>query len=118
MLKPRFKNMTEMLKEFNDSLRDMDRDRPKDRTLLSEKKTERAPVIVEDAPAPKTFVQAEAAPLSKYSSSSAAMSSFRVLAGLEEREMSPWNPGILGETRTVKKMQEDFGMSKSKKDSK
>lgn len=120
MLKPKFKNMSELLREFNESLRYMDKDMPKDKTLLKqeESKAHKAAPIVESAPAPSAPVQAEAAPLSRYTSSKSALNSFRVLAGLEERELSPWNPGILGETRTVKKLQEDFGMTETKKDNK
>lgn len=112
MLKPRFKNMADMISEFKESLEYMDKDMPKDASLLKKRPAAKSvmvteSVVTETRPVPK----AEAAPLSKYSSRSAALESFRVLAGLTEREMSPWNPGILGETRTVKKLQEDFGMT-------
>lgn len=117
--KPKFKDMKSMLKEFNESLRLLDADRPMDASLLK-KEAKKAPTqaLTESAPAPKTYVLAENAPLSRYSNSKSALSSFRVLAGLEEREISPWNPGILGETRSVRQLKEDFGMTEVKKDKK
>lgn len=111
MLKPRFKNMADMLNEFKASLEYMDKDMPKDTSLLKkEKQPEARPVVESVQRESKPKVLAEAAPLSRYSSVEAAKNSFRVLAGLEEREVSPWNPGILGESRTVRQIQEDFGM--------
>lgn len=111
-LTPRYKNLSSMVEGFYSLLNDMEELNPKDPTLrkpVVESKPKAAPVV-ESKPV-KAKVIAEAAPLSQYSSSKGAVNSFRVLAGLEEREISPWDPGIFGQTKTVQEMKEDYGMA-------
>lgn len=109
MLKPRFKTYEEMVQDFSWRIRKLDEDNPKDPTILEHKKPTPKPVI-ESKPEAKVVIKAEAARLSRYSSASRALDSFKVLAGLTEREMMPWNPGITAETRTAEMMAEAFGM--------
>ncbi len=109
MSKPRYRDFGEYKAEFSAVLQGLDKRTPKDPTIVPKQ-------IVEQkaAPAPakaKPRVLAEAARYSKYSSPEKAMDSFRVLAGLEDRQMMPWNPGIVGETRSVSTLMEAFGMN-------
>ena len=110
MLKPRFKDKAHLVAEFNSALRYLDQDSPKDPTIVPKQVASKKPVMESRQVQEKPVMLAEAAPLSRYSSPGRATDSFRVLAGLEQREMSPWNPGIVGETRTVKNLMETFQM--------
>lgn len=106
-MKSRYKNASEYMAEYKSLLRDLDRQNPKDPALAPKA----APQVVESVEVEtRKPVKAERAFLSKYSSPKRAMDSFRVLAGLEERQIMPWNPGIVGETRTPQAMMEAFGM--------
>ena len=58
--------------------------------------------------------KAENAPLSRYTGQKGMIDSFRVLAGLEEQEISPRDPGIIGNTKTAQEMREDYGMAPKK----
>lgn len=112
MLKPKYKTTEELVADFNSNIRYLDRYDRKDTTLLPvEQKQSGKPItesvkVVEARPAAK----AEVVKLSKYSTSKTAIDSFRVLAGLEERVLEPWNCGIVAETRSVSMLEEDFEM--------
>ena len=107
MLKPRFKDKKELVSDFKAALDYFDKDYVR---------------VEHDAPPPakplqesveKTHqpeIKAEAARLSQYSSSNSFRNSFKVLSGLVSKEAEPWNPGIVGETRSVKSLKEAFEM--------
>lgn len=92
MLKPKFKNLSEMLNEYRHLMVDIG-------TVPPSTKQEKKPVVAESKVETKAAPLAERAPLSQYSSSKRALDSFRVLAGMEEREIMPWDPGLSGTTR-------------------
>ncbi len=94
-MKPKYQNMAECVAEFNSLLRNKLRDpAPVKAVPVVAQLTENTEVVK------KRVVKAEAVRNSRYSSSAKAMDSFRVLAGLEERDLMPWNAGAGAETRT------------------
>lgn len=100
MLKPRYKSLSEAVKDYKEMLLGMDERHPKDQTIAESRKSERPASLTESKTEKPTKVRLEHAPLSRYSTPASAMDSFRVLAGLTEREAMPWNPGVVGTTKT------------------
>ena len=98
MLKPKYRTLSAAIVDFNGLLRGLDERHPKDTTII--KPVAPAKPVTESRGAEvKPVPMLEHAPLSKYSSSKSALNSFRVLAGLEERVIMPWDAGVVGTTR-------------------
>lgn len=112
MLKPKFNNIDELVGEFYGSLDYLDERLPKDKSLRESAKPASKPVVTESKPVVKAKepVVAEDAFLSMYSSGQRALDSFRVLAGIEERVIMPWNASMGAETRSVGMLEEQWEM--------
>ncbi len=114
-MKPKYPDKLEFMLEFNAVLAGLDKANPKDPTQLPKqvKPTNRA--LSESVKVVKVVVKpevkAESAWMSRYSTPARAMDSFRLLAGLDVVETMPWNPGIVGETRTPRAIMEDANVS-------
>lgn len=106
MLKPRYGNVKDAVADFKSLLGELDVRHPKDPTLRTESRQEPKPAA-KPAPEGKPRALAEHAPLSRYTSQNSALQSFRVLAGLEERDVMPWDSGVVGTTRHTKNIMSD-----------
>lgn len=111
-LKPRYKTISEMVKNYYQMLNGMEDLNPKDPTLAkpNSKPLVEAKDKVKTITEVKPAVKADVAHMSKYKTEEAVMRSFRVLAGLTEREISPWDPGVVGTTKTVAGMRSQYEM--------
>ena len=117
MLKPRYANMKDLLEDHASLCRGMDEMNPKDRTLpglrakqrqeaydqeqqrLQERREQQhQQQLLEESQ--RAVPRPEQARMSQYSSSSRALHSFKVLAGMIEEEIMPRDPGLLSTTRS------------------
>lgn len=116
-MKPRYTNINECMAEFNSLLRHLDRQNPKDPAFAPKAAPAPVAALTESTEVEaRRVVKAERAHMSRYSSPQRAMDSFRVLAGLEESQLMPWNPGIVGETRTPAAIMEAAGIAEDEGD--
>jgi hypothetical protein len=99
MLKPKYRSLEEAHADYRAKLHGLDVRYPKDTTIIESKPVAKPAEKREEAPAKAAQAMLEHAPLSRYSTSSSALDSFRVLAGLVERENVPWDPGRFGTTK-------------------
>ena len=117
MLKPRYRSMKALLEDHASLCRGMDGMNPKDRTLpawqeqqrheaeqrarqLQEARRQEQQVLTENAERQRQVARPDQAHMSRYGSSSAAMHSFKILAGMIEEEIMPRDPGLLSTTRS------------------
>jgi cell division septum initiation protein DivIVA len=111
--KPKFSNIDEMLNDFSYKITEMDRWRSKDKSLIKseQKPVVKVPEITESNKSVKAkTIKAEQTKHGAYSKANKAIESFKVLAGLTEREVNLWNPGLLGTTKPTHQLMSDFGM--------
>jgi hypothetical protein len=106
---PKFESLDDMLGDFDYKITEMDRWRSKDVSLLPKQEAKK-PVVKTALTESKRAPKAEVTQKSRYSTPNKAIESFKVLAGLTEREVNLWNPGLLGTTKPTHQIMEDFGM--------
>ena len=117
MLKPRYTSMRDLLEDHASLCRGMDGMNPRDRTLpafqlaqreeaerrqyqLQEDRRREQQVLTENTERQRQVARPEVAHMSRYGSSSAAMHSFKVLAGMITEEVMPRDPGLMSSTRS------------------
>ena len=117
MLTPRYFSMKDLLEDHASMCRGMDGMNPRDRTLpayqaeqraiaerqqqqLQEDRRREQQVLTENTERQRQVARPEVAHMSQYGSSSAAMHSFKVLAGMITEEVMPRDPGLMGTTRS------------------
>ena len=117
MLTPRYFSMKDLLEDHASLCRGMDGMNPRDRTLpayqaeqralaerqqqqLQEDRQREQQVLTEQRQREQQVARPDAAHMSQYGSSSAAMHSFKVLAGMITEEVMPRDPGLLSTTRS------------------
>lgn len=109
---PKYGSIKEALADFNSQLEKMEGQYERGPgLLLREHDHPRAPKKEElkESVQPEKKAKVVAENATRYSNPKSAMDSFRVLAGLEEREIMPWNPGVVGSTKSNLQIMEEAG---------